>query len=1069
MEYGKWELRTDSRYWFSKDAWIYPSANAVDSGKLHAESNVRNIYRDLSTKNFALRYNYFKLTVNPGRTAVIVNPGEGIVQGYHFYAKNTIEVPLPVTNNYQQWTLGISLSYDAANQVTGDVLNRDLPVGESEILSGVYIKWFDACQLECWYDNILVLGRAWAKDGIIVPDGTIIDGREIYHGFEPDPFKDHRYEANLMELQIHGHKTTIYDTLRDNLTQIHTATYTYDSQHFPIELDRMLRTKPPTMLTDLQDYVNHIPDWYTSKYGDYMSGALRFNNLSIDAKREFLGLSIIKDDIDNTYADSVLISPRTYGDLVRLVSDSVEGNNDPLQPTNKGYDYNVGGTVLSIVPGTYPGTTDDNNGYIGISSGLLAQKFGESGLRIHSHDGNNSNRYGTTRLVHYNMNDDGQHYFKDNVQNHSENSSKFILENIDLEGRIASVNVKNGEIFIDSFVQPKSTNYSETIKGILTGTQFNGNYRGSGIQLYTGGPGTTAISNIDFRLDEYKISIAEHAYLNHRLASRGTNHSGATTDNLHFELGLGISYDTGISYDSVSTTYNEIQKYNISANDKIPGTGPYNRDMYMALDNIRIRSNTVTGATVKQNTIEVLNNNNCQLPYIRIKPRVYSEQYLAEQLIQVGTAKYDNYFGNDAQKNTLNRIVMKRVGVNAGDNTGNTAFTYIEQDYKHADGTTSGQSKVFTKIRPPKSNSNIQAITGATIEYDEIAGMYSAGNIGVSTAILNTARNADLTAENTTDKNNPYLDTAEWMRMTRFRYDNDKDQVNGGTYTGTHQSGKGRIWGDTYNLEFNTQVANRRANQIIWRYKGSLGAQNETSLNNTPPVVLSYIHDNTNETQGTPTKYTNVTTKGEFEEYIDHNGVTHYNPTCKIRDFLLLENAGLNISGDINNPSVPGDTLNTNNHLGVTIVNGRVYNSVYNDLAETYEKDDMNEYAHPGDIIELNPETGKYRVCKNESSKFVVGVQSNTYGYLLGGNRINNTQDILDNENEFFTVAISGKVWINVDDDTIEPGDILTSKGNTAMRAIYPNIGTIIGKALSVPKYYKKFDCNKVLMQVMLG
>ena len=921
----------------------------------------------------------------------------------------------------------------------------------------------------------MVLGRCWAQNGRIVADGTVITGdRIIYHGFEPDPFKDHKYQADKVEVQIHGHKPVIYDTLRDNMTEIHTPIYTYDSMHFPIELDRQERTKPPTVVTDIQDYVNHIPDWYISKYGDYMTGALRFNNLSIDALREFENLEISKDGITNKYGDSVFISPRTYGDLVRDASKKVE---------NKDFDYNVGGTIMSIVPGTYDKTTDDNNGYTGIHSALLAQKYGEAGLRIHSIGNNNQLRYSTTRIVHYNENDNGQLYDKNNTTGY-ENTSKFIMENLDDEGRQASINIKNGEIFIDSFESPNKS-YSESIKDSIKKETFNGNYKGSGIQFYVSSSGTNPTTNLDFRIDEDKVTIAEHKYINHRLATRGTSHLGTINDNLHFEIGLGITYDTNPSYNNLG--YNN---YSVSHTDK-------NANPYFEMDNLRFRSNNVNNANVKQNTIEVLNidkeNPDKCLPYIRIKPRTYSEQFLAEELIQVGTSQYDDYFLNKAELNTLNRIVLKRVNTNDGDNKISNdgkkyAFTYLEQDFRLSNGDNEGLSKVFNKMRPPIKNIDIQ-LNDSGISYTEIAGFYSAGNIGCSTGWLETSRydsNSNIDYENSENRNNPYTNDKEWVRFTRFRYDNDKDSVNGGPYNGAHDEGLGRRWGDTYNIEFNTQVANRRANQIIWRYKGSTGSQNPTTLDNTPPVVLSYIHDNaeviqdnTEVIQGTPTKYTNWNdssnpgyndNKGTFETWRDHNGIQHFNPTYKVRDFLHLENAGLVVHGDINNPSQIGDSLNTNNHLGVTILGGKLYNAVYNDLAESFEKNNKEEIAKPGDLISLNPDTGKYEITDNFEDKNVVGVQSNTYGYLLGGNRIDGTKDLLELEDEYYTVALCGKVWVNVIENSyIVPGDLLTSsfeKGK-ACKSNYRTQGSIIGKALSKPKRFEENNCDKVLMLVM--
>ena len=1065
MQFGEWELRDDASYYLSKDSMVWPSSNAVDEGKLTTEENMRNIYRYLGIRNFVTKYNYFSLTLNANRDGVVVSPGEAVIQGYHFYSKSAINVKVPNNTqfdekgnpkdvNYQridEYTLGIALAYDAANHVTGDVVNKAEEVGNSETLSGVYLKWFDKCQLECNYDNILVLGRAWVRAGIIVPDGTTLNntGRIIYHGFEPDPFKDHIYTGDKIEIEVHGHKTTKYDTLRDNMTQIHEPLYSYDSSHFPVELIREKRTKPPTFNTDIQDYINHLPDWYTSKYGDYMTGALRFNNLSIDAKREFLNQEITKDSIsDDKYSDSVFISPRTIGDLIRTSSQSVEKDD---------YNYDVGGTLMSIVPNTYINGIDSNNGYAGIQSTIVSQLYGETGLLIHYGRGNEEDGNNTTRLVHYNSNDSGTIKNPKN-KGTNENTSNFIIENIDDTGRKVSIDFRNGELFIDSYNIPSINPFEKT----QVVSETSGESIGSGIQIYVNGRIDDNLKNrLDFRFDETKLSMAQHNYINHRNGNRGTQHAGKINDTLHFEMGLGI-------------TYAGIQS---NAND----------DAFLHMDNLLFRSNKINGSNFKQNTISIFDSNNEELPYIRILPRVYSNEYLAEDLIQVGTTKLDDYFNHNAENSTLNRIVMKRINKNISDNDV-SAYTYLEQDYRLSTGT----GTTINKWLPPLEGKDI--INGVSPNYNEISGMYSAGNIGCSTNKEMATSRLEIDDNGNWRDNvpyNPYQDNDEWVRFTRFRYDNDRDLINGGTYDGKHEESNGRQWGETYNIEFNTNVANRRANQLIWRYNGSIGAQSD-KIDNTPPVVLSYIHDNTNVNtnvnQGVPTRYTKwagddespspgyQNGKGTYETWIDHAGITQFNPTYKIRDFLLLENAGLVVSGDINNPSISGDNLNTVNHLGVTISAGRVYNAVYNDFAETFEKNNKNEIASPGTLIALNPDTGKYEICDGFENKYIVGVQSNSYAYLAGGNRINNTQDIIDLENEYFTVAVSGKVWVNVVSENedclnchIKPGDLLTSskiKGK-ACQSKYLVQGTIIGKALSKPKYFEDDKQLKVLMLVM--
>lgn len=1036
MEFGKWELRDDSSYYFSKDANIFPSSNALDEGKLVLEENLRNIYRDLTKKNFVTKYNYFALTVTPSRKGIIVSPGEAVIQGYHLYARNSIEVSVPTTNvsAIVPYSLGICLSFDAANHVLGDVVNREAPIGESEQLSGVYLKWFDECEVECNYDNILILGRAWIKDGAIVSDGEIYtdpisgDVREIYHGFETDPFKDHRYTADVMEVQIHGHKTTIYDSIRTNLTDIHNSIFSYDTMHYPIDLTYSTRSKPPTFVTDLQEYINYLPDWYTSKYGDYMTGALRFNNLSIDARRKIIGSRdnpYEKDSVDNEFADSAFISPRTYGNLIRNDNDN-------------SYNYDVGGTIMSIVPGTYNNGTDYCEGYTGIHSALVSQKYGETGLKIHTGNGNESSKYGYTRLVHYNKRD--TQAYNDNQY---DNVSNFIIENVSKDNRKASIDFKDGEVFFDTYNNP-DIDHNNWFKDNLV--DYNGIHRGSGFQFYASGENEK--TNIDFRIDYNHISFKQHIESLHRTDEQPLSFTGQIDDKVHMAMGLGASYQNRGSSENYS-------------------------DPYFRLGNLEIKSVDLSnggenkyGSNYKQNVIEVYNPHD--LPYIQIRPNVYSNKYVSEESVQVGTHESNDIYENNAEENTLNRIIIKRV--NAKKDNVDESYTYLEQDFRSAIDI----SKVYNKWLPPIGNSNLPKTEELTPNYSEISGMFSAGNIGCSNKLINPQRTNSVFE----DTNNPYTDNSEWVRFTRFGYYNDKDQVNGGPYTGEHQKEYGRRWGDTYNLEFNTNVANRRANQIIWRFKGSNGIQNENSLQYTPPVVLSYIHDNTHEDSGTPTKYTNNSInkgydggKGTFEGYIDHIGVEHFNPTNKIRDFLLLENAGLSVSGDINNPSLSGDTLNTSNHLGVTIIHGRVYNAVYNDFAETYEKDNKEEIAKPGDLITLNPETGKYYICDKFEDNLVVGVQSNTYAFLAGGNRIDSTQDIIDLEDEYFTVGLCGKVWVNVIENSyIKPGDLITSSNvkGKACKSEYKTQGTIIGKSLSKPKYFDSQNEYKILMQIMM-
>lgn len=160
------------------------------------------------------------------------------------------------------------------------------------------------------------------------------------------------------------------------------------------------------------------------------------------------------------------------------------------------------------------------------------------------------------------------------------------------------------------------------------------------------------------------------------------------------------------------------------------------------------------------------------------------------------------------------------------------------------------------------------------------------------------------------------------------------------------------------------------------------------------------------------------------------------------------------------------DTTNTLKMLGNLNVRNditadRVFNAVYNDYAELYEKDNSDEIINPGDVIELNPCTGKYRKSTSKYSKYVVGVYSDTYGHLLGGDKGKTEKQ---NLKKYIPVGISGRVYVKVYNDDIEPGDLLVSAENGyALKGYCNTSGCVIGKALSY------IENGKVLMQIMLG
>lgn len=105
-----------------------------------------------------------------------------------------------------------------------------------------------------------------------------------------------------------------------------------------------------------------------------------------------------------------------------------------------------------------------------------------------------------------------------------------------------------------------------------------------------------------------------------------------------------------------------------------------------------------------------------------------------------------------------------------------------------------------------------------------------------------------------------------------------------------------------------------------------------------------------------------------------------------------------------------------------TITGSKVYNAVYNDYAEFFEKDEDTAFE-AGDIVALDTSSEEERYIKaTEDSIVVVGVCTHEYAHIIGGKG----QTIEENEKEFVPISLMGRVHVKVD-DTVKRGDKVTA------------------------------------------
>ncbi len=126
----------------------------------------------------------------------------------------------------------------------------------------------------------------------------------------------------------------------------------------------------------------------------------------------------------------------------------------------------------------------------------------------------------------------------------------------------------------------------------------------------------------------------------------------------------------------------------------------------------------------------------------------------------------------------------------------------------------------------------------------------------------------------------------------------------------------------------------------------------------------------------------------------------------------------------------------------------RVMNAVWNDYAEFFEKDDINYTWEEGDVISVNPETGKYRLSTGLDDKYVVGVASENFGSIVGGE----FDSIEDNYKKYIPIALAGRVYVKTDYDATV-GDVLVASRTPGFATFADEekcTGLVLGRVIEI-------------------
>jgi hypothetical protein len=165
-------------------------------------------------------------------------------------------------------------------------------------------------------------------------------------------------------------------------------------------------------------------------------------------------------------------------------------------------------------------------------------------------------------------------------------------------------------------------------------------------------------------------------------------------------------------------------------------------------------------------------------------------------------------------------------------------------------------------------------------------------------------------------------------------------------------------------------------------------------------------------------------------------------------DDTKLPLAGGTMTGTISTREINIQSGYTLKHNGTVIIDtsGIVARAKYNDLAEFFRRGEAD--LQPGDVLAYDWKTDTVVKADIKSGLAAVGVYSDTYGMILGGDERHSPDENLA---DYAPVAIAGRVFVKVTGDVCA-GDYLTpGVGGVAQS---PGSGitsqiNIIGKALA--------------------
>lgn len=285
---------------------------------------------------------------------------------------------------------------------------------------------------------------------------------------------------------------------------------------------------------------------------------------------------------------------------------------------------------------------------------------------------------------------------------------------------------------------------------------------------------------------------------------------------------------------------------------------------------------------------------------------------------------------------------------------------------------------------------------------------------------------------------------SDWARVYTTAYKPTAADVGAATSTHTHTAAQVGAIPTTASCNKNWNWSGQ-GGQPSWLWGGNDG----TNMYVYNPSNFSVNYANSAGSASSANTANSATTAGTA----NHLHCTNYGVPIEIGQYIDFHAVGSNVDYSIRLEGTSGQLTCHGNFTA-----SKVYNAVWNDYAELFEKEEDGLTA--GDILAWGDKGVVKATIENKNA--VVGVFSDTFGHLLGGEKGKTEEENMEN---YSPVGLSGRVYVKVT-GTIKKGDLIVASDipgvGCASKGYEP--GTVVGKALEA---HEGDEVKRIQMLIM--